>query len=181
MLRNVKQVYNGFGQIYSLSIEMDGVLVDREIYHRGDAVAVVLYDPTKNRVILTNQIRPGVLKNESERTNCFELVAGMIDGDMTAIDAIKAEALEEVGYNINPQYVMKFYTSPGAYSERIHLFYAEVSYEDKIALGGGNGHENENIEIYSISLDLALASIDSGIIDDAKTIIGLQWLKNRRR
>ena len=82
--------------------------------------------------------------------------------------------MEELGYNINnPKLISTFYTSPGASTERIFLFFAEVSENDKTGIGGGNNGENEDIQLVKIPV----SEIPSKILKlkDAKTILALQW------
>ena len=177
-------VYSGFGKIYNIWIALtDKVgkfkIIEREVYHRPDAVGVLLYNRDKDTVILTNQMRPGPLYNDHDRKNCYEIVAGLCDqNEMSKVEIAKMEALQEVGYKLNNiSEIMTFYSSPGSSTERLTLFYAEVTDSDKIAEGGGCEDENEVIEILEVDFEDVIATCG---IDDAKTIIVLQWLKLRK-
>ena len=66
-----------------------------------------------------------------------------------------------------------FYTSPGASTERIFLFYAEVSENDQIEKGGGNSEEDEDIQLVKIPTSEIASKIPE--MKDAKTILALQW------
>jgi ADP-ribose pyrophosphatase len=89
---------------------------------------------------------------------------------------------EETGLNIDRfEHITTFYPSPGGSSERIHLFYSEVSgdkakYQETSGLIG----EGEDIKAVEITLTDALERIKSGEIVDAKTIIGIYWLENHQ-
>ncbi|SRX54140.1 GDP-mannose pyrophosphatase NudK [Aequorivita sp. CIP111184] len=88
--------------------------------------------------------------------------------------------MEELGYKIEkPKLITVFYTSPGGSTERIFLFFSEVSKTDKIKKGGGNDHENEDIQLVKIPVSDLLSKIME--IKDAKTILAMQWfLLNRQ-
>ena len=95
-------------------------------------------------------------------------------------EALKREILEEAGYqtsSIEP--IATFYVSPGGTSERIALFYVEVTTADKIADGGGLLEENEDIESVWYSPEELAQAVSAGEIQDAKTLIGIFWVQNR--
>ena len=88
--------------------------------------------------------------------------------------------MEETGYKISQvKKLYSFYTSPGYNNEGITLFYGEVSTGDKHAEGGGLAQEHEEIEVLEFTPEACYAMMESGAIKDAKTIIGLQWFRNR--
>ena len=91
---------------------------------------------------------------------------------------MRRELEEEIGYRVTSlQHVSTFYLSPGGLSERIFLFYARVSTTQRVSVGGGLAAEGENIRVVTLPVQEALHRLQSGRILDAKTIIGLQWLK----
>jgi hypothetical protein len=67
--------------------------------------------------------------------------------------------------------------SPGGTSERIILFYAEVTNEDRIGSGGGVEAEGENIRLVELSLSDLHSALESNDIVDAKTLVGALWLQ----
>ena len=105
----------------------------------------------------------------------------MIDKDESPEEAIRREVLEEIGYNVSRlEHVSTFYVSPGGSSERIILYYAEVESAGRIQMGGGAPTENEDIKTIEMSIDDALSKCASGEFADAKTILSIYWLQNRR-
>lgn len=109
-----------------------------------------------------------------------ETVAGLVDPGETPEDAVRREILEEAGYDIERlERIFCFYPTPGITSERIILYYAETRGNGPVAKGGGLAHENEDIRVLELPLGEALAQLDRGEIVDAKTIIGLMWLRER--
>ncbi len=87
-------------------------------------------------------------------------------------DCVIREVMEELGYKIvDPKLISTFYTSPGASTERVFLFYTEVSKQDKTEKGGGN--ENEDIQLVKIPISEIEEKI--GELKDAKSILAVQW------
>jgi nudix-type nucleoside diphosphatase (YffH/AdpP family) len=143
---------------------------------RGDSVAAVVHEVNQNTLIFTEQFRlstydkgPGWL---------LELPAGILEAGEAPDRAMRRELEEEIGYRVaSLQHISTFYLSPGGISERIFLFYARVSTTQRVSVGGGLAAEGENIRVVTLPLQEALHRLQSGRILDAKTIIGLQWLK----
>jgi ADP-ribose pyrophosphatase len=161
--------------------------ITRISFERGDAAGVLLYDPQRDAVLLVRQFRfplyaaldPEARAGEGARQAwILETVAGIADGDQTGPQVAQRELLEESGYAVSgPLHrIATVYPSPGASSERIHLYWGEVDATHKVAPGGGLEEEGEDTEVVAIPLNEALAMIASGEIQDAKTILALQHL-----
>ncbi|GAC1355167.1 MAG: NUDIX domain-containing protein [Ktedonobacteraceae bacterium] len=153
--------------------------VRRLVFERGDAAAALLLNRDTQKVLLIEQFRypayekgPGWIQ---------EVVAGIIDEHEQPEDAIRREIHEEIGYEVREQltHVATFYVSPGATSERIMLYYAEVSNADRVSAGGGKASEHEDIELVELTLPELWKALENGDIVDAKTLIALQWLRNK--
>jgi ADP-ribose pyrophosphatase len=108
----------------------------------------------------------------------LETVAGIAEGDQSAPQVAQRELLEESGYAVaGPLHkIASVYPSPGGSSERIHLYWGEVDAAHKTAPGGGLEEEGEDTEVVVIPLNEALAMVERGEIQDAKTIVCLQHL-----
>ncbi|MFD0761544.1 NUDIX domain-containing protein [Lutibacter aestuarii] len=148
---------------------------NRECYDRGDGAAILLYNSTKNTVILTKQFRMPTYLNANSDGMMIEVCAGLLDED-DPLTCIKKEAEEETGYQINnPTKLFEIYSTPGAVTEKIHYFIAEYSDEMKLGNGGGLASEHEEIEVLELNFNKAIHMISSGEIKDAKTVILLQY------
>jgi len=149
--------------------------VRRLSFERGDSAAALVFDPHRRTVLLTRQFRFPTL--EKGPGWILELVAGTIEDGESPEDCIRREILEEIGYEgLSLERISTFYASPGGSSERVHLFHARVDALSKVAAGGGDTSEQEDIEVVEIPIEHVPALLASGDVVDAKTMIGLQWL-----
>jgi len=150
----------------------------REIYDAASGAAVLLYNRERRTVVLTRQFRLGARLNGSDGF-LLEATAGVLDGAPPA-QRVMAEAREETGYEIDhPAPVMQLYPSPGALTERIHLFVAEYDPARRCGPGGGKPEEGEDIEVVELDFDDALALVDTGGIVDTKTVLLLLHLERK--
>ncbi len=147
----------------------------RLCFERGDSVAAIVFNRDSRRVILIEQFRfPAFKKGPAW---LIEAVAGMQDGDDTAEATIRREIREEIGYDVEQLHLIAtFYVSPGGSSERIILFAAEVTDAGRTGPGGGLPADGEDIRLVEYSLDELREAVSRGTFEDAKTLIGVQWL-----
>jgi nudix-type nucleoside diphosphatase (YffH/AdpP family) len=155
----------------------------RLVFERGDAVAALLYEPDTHSVIMVNQFKVPTLiarRRDNPATTdgwITEAVAGMIDPGETAEEAIIRETLEETGYRISkPELICKFFSSPGGTSERIFLYFCEVSEADRV--GEGGGVPGEDVRIVRQSAHELFAQLEKRQIEDPKLAIGAYWLQD---
>jgi nudix-type nucleoside diphosphatase (YffH/AdpP family) len=145
----------------------------RETYDRGNGATILLYNLARRTVILTRQFRFPVFVNGHPGL-LVEAAAGLLD-DVSPEERIRAEVEEETGYRIaGVQKIFEAYMSPGSVTEKLHFFVAEYDSNSKVAGGGGNLTEGEDIEVIELSIHDAIAAIESGGIKDGKTIMLLQ-------
>ena len=152
----------------------------RELFKRGEAAAVLLYDTTADVVILTEQFRIGAAFDSEASPWLLEVVAGMVETGEQADDVARREAQEEAGCIIHDLIpISSYWSSPGGTSEKIHLYCALL---DSQGVGGIHGldHEQEDILVRTIPFEQAYNAIASGEINNAATIIALQWLKSNQ-
>ncbi len=160
--------YSGHLKIDELTVKTrSGDEVKREVLVKNDAVAALVYDTLKSKYILVSQWRPG------SSSEILEIVAGTLDvAGEDPRDCIRREIEEEIGYKTDSiKLIDECYVSPGGTSELVTIYYCEVS--EKISSGGGL--EYEDIDIIEMDRDELLQTR----FRDAKTIIALNWLKNK--
>lgn len=152
----------------------------REAYDRGNGVTILLFNPNKDTVLLTRQFRIPTYLNGNSDGHLIETPAGKLE-DENPEDCIKREVLEETGYKVDKvTKIFEAYMSPGSVTELIHFYTGEYNEEMKVSAGGGNIHEQENIQVMETPYKEALQMIKEGKIKDAKTIMLLQYTQNMR-
>ena len=149
----------------------------REVYDRGDGAVILLYNSQQRTVILTRQFRLPTYVNGNTTGMLIEACAGLLDGD-TPEACVVRESMEETGYSIRDvQKVYEIYMSPGAVTEKLYFFVAAYTPAMKQEDGGGAEGEEENIDVLEVPFDKAMQMLAQGEIQDAKTIILLQYVK----
>lgn len=184
---NKDVVYNGFFRMEKQRLKHElfaGGWSDemtRELFVRGNCVAVVLYDLERDSVVLIEQFRIGAAENPINTPWLIEIVAGVIEAGETVGEVARRESMEEAGCEILDLILInKFYLSPGGASEKITLFCGIVDSEN---VGGIHGvaDEHEDIFVRVISFEEAYQMVFANKIDSAIPIIALQWLALHRR
>jgi len=146
----------------------------RETYDRGNGAALLPYNLAQRSVVLVRQFRYPAFVNGHDDL-MIEAAAGLLDNESPEV-RILAEAEEETGYRLGKvQKVFEAFMSPGAITEKLHLFVAEYEAGMRVGGGGGIASEGEDIEVLELPFDEALAMIGDGRIADAKTIMLLQY------
>ena len=152
--------------------------ITRECLERGHAVAVLLYDPDSDRVVLLEQFRVGALEFPGGPW-LVEIVAGIMDDpDETAEAVARREAAEEAGCAILDLIpICHYLVSPGGTSETIALFCGRVDAATVADGVRGVAAEHEDIRVSVVSRAEALDLLHAGRITSAAPIIALQWLE----
>jgi nudix-type nucleoside diphosphatase (YffH/AdpP family) len=149
-----------------------------EVYGKNDGVAVLLYNPSTKKVLLSKQFRIPMYVAGVKNGFSIEVCGGSIDKNESAETSVIRETKEEIGYAISEiKKVSTVFLSPGLIKEQVHLYVAKYKPEDKIEKGGGLSSENEEITVIETSFKEALQMIENKEIIDARTIMLLYHLK----
>lgn len=180
-ITSIEPVFDGFFKIHAYKFNhalfAGGMsqTVRREILERGHAVAVLPYDPSTDNVLLIEQIRIGALATKDSPW-LLECIAGMAEGSTDYEKVVRKEAKEEAGLELQElEFMTSYLSSPGGTTERLYLYLAKT---DLSKAGGiyGLDNEDEDIKVHVMPYDEAIARLNSGEIDNAATVISLQWL-----
>lgn len=147
----------------------------REIFERGNASAILLYDPKLDKVVLVEQFRIGALVANMNPW-LLEIVAGINEEHESIEEVVKREAYEEAGVKVDQvKYIFDYLVSPGGTSEVISLF---VGLVDSTTAKGVHGlkDENEDIKVYTYDFNEALELANTGKILNATTLIAIFYL-----
>ncbi|EJE4695998.1 ADP-ribose diphosphatase [Vibrio parahaemolyticus] len=150
-------------------------VVEREMFERGHAAAMLPYDPITDQVVIIEQIRIGALEHEHPWQ--LEIVAGMIDRDESAEEVIRREAEEEAGITVGRvASVTSYYPSSGGCSEKLDVFVGEVDASKAHGIHGLD-YEDEDIRVHVLSREQAYQWVKDGRFENGASIIALQWLQ----
>jgi ADP-ribose pyrophosphatase len=180
MLRS--ECHDGFLRVERLQLRhrlFSGAWSDaiiRELQLKEPAVGILLFDPQRDVLLLVRQFRVGMLEEQCGPWP-LELVAGMVS---------KGEQLEEVALRESQEEsncvptdlveICTYYNSPGTSNEKVHLYCGRINSE---GAGGvyGLADEHEDIEVVPVDYDYAVQAMNAGVINNAMSIIALQWLQ----
>ncbi len=154
-------------------------VVEREVFERGHAVAVLPYDPVLDEFVMIEQFRIGALSTASLSSTSspwlLEVVAGIIDEGETPEDVCYREAKEEAGLDIQKLHkALSYLASPGGTTERLHIYIGLVDASNARGVHGLE-HESEDILVHTVPTSVAFDWINQGKIDNSATLIALQW------
>ncbi|MCK5887486.1 MAG: NUDIX domain-containing protein [Alcanivorax sp.] len=150
--------------------------LEREIFVRGNCVAVLPYDPVRDQVVLIEQFRAGAV-DDADGPWLIECVAGVIEEGESQQQVAMRECEEEAGCSIEQlQLISHYYVSPGGTSEHCSLYCGFVDSEGVAGIHG-LADENEDIRVMVVDVEEAYAWVRAGKIRSSATIIALQWLE----
>ena len=149
-------------------------VVEREVFERGHAIAVLPYDPVLDEFVMIEQFRIGALPTSSSPW-LLEVVAGIIDEGETPEDVCCREAKEEAGLDIIKLHkALSYLASPGGTTERLHIYVGLVDASNAEGVHGLE-YESEDILVHRVPTSVAFDWINQGKIDNSATLIALQW------
>ena len=157
-----------------LNLRVDEVELDsgrraiREVVEHPGAVAILAWDG--ERLAMVRQWR------QAAGGELLEIPAGTLDPGEEPRAAAERELAEECGlaaahWEMGPS----FYTAPGFSTELLTVFLATGLRTTDAA-----APEDEALERSWLSLPDALAGIETGAINDAKSLVGILWFARRQ-
>ncbi|MFN3016612.1 ADP-ribose diphosphatase [Vibrio coralliilyticus] len=150
-------------------------VIEREMFERGHAAALLPYDPVSDQVVLIEQIRVGALEHAHPWQ--LEIVAGIIDTDESPEQVVRREASEEAGISIEElAKVTSYYPSSGGCSEKLDVYVGKVDASTAHGIHGLD-YEGEDIRVHVVSRETAYQWIVEGKFENGASIIALQWLQ----
>ena len=174
--------FKGFFQVDKLTLRhraYEGGWVKpivREVFVRGEAAAVLPYDPERQEVLLVEQFRSGAY-GWRQSPWCLELIAGIADKPGEPLsELVVREAQEEAGITLSSVEDLCYYMpSPGGSDERLAVFVARANLAEAAGVHG-QPDEGEDIRVVKVPVSDIAGLLKSGVLDNAASIIALQWL-----
>lgn len=154
------------GRIVRLTVDTvklpNDKVAELEIVHHPGGAAAVAVDKD-NRVCLLRQYRHAFQKW------IWELPAGKLDPGEPPLNTAERELIEETGVRAAQWHSLgKMVSSPGVFTETVHLYLAQ-----DLTLAEAATEEHELLEVHWVPFAEALARAAAGDIDDAKTVVAL--------
>ena len=170
MIETIRNVFRG--RVLTLNLEQvrlpNGRVAQLEIAHHPGGAAVVAID-AGGRVCLLRQFR------HAAGGWLTELPAGKLDGGEPPLECARRELAEEAGVRARRwEKLGEFYSSPGVLTEVIHLFLAH-----DLEPADASPEEHEVLEASWVPVQEAMDLAASGRLQDAKSVIGLLWARER--
>jgi ADP-ribose pyrophosphatase len=172
MADSIRNVFKG--RVLTLNVEQvrlpNGRVAELEIAHHPGGAAVVAIDAA-GCVCLLRQFR------HAAGGWLDELPAGKLDGGEPPLECAQRELAEEAG-RVAQRWdkLGEFFSSPGVFTEVIHLFLAR-----DLQPVPAQPEDHEVFEARWIPLADACALAGSGRLHDAKSLVGLFWAQEKLR
>jgi ADP-ribose diphosphatase len=157
------------------------VTQERDVLMAGKVVLVIPVDVVHQKIVMIRQFRlPAHLANG--RGDLVEFVAGRVEAGETLAEAASRECKEEIG--VAPGKIVEVFTylsTPGVTDEEVTIFLAAVD-STQAHEGPLVAPDGEQLFVYLVSIDEAVAALDRNAMRAGHLVIGLQWLAlNRNR
>ena len=151
-----------------------------DVLRRGDAVAIILYDPERDSVVLVEQFRlPALYAGLSPWQ--IEPIAGLVDQDESYEAVARRESHEEAGIELIGELVpiQRYMPSPGDSDEAVMLFCGRV---DSRGAAGIHGlpEEHEDIRVIVKTIAELEVMLEARQIETGHTLICCYWLLRHR-
>ena len=180
---NQQTLHDGFLKVsrYTLQRSMyDGRMsgpISREVMERGHAVAILMYDPKRDEIVLAEEFRIGAIHEDNPWL--LGLVAGMVEDGEEVEDVARREAEEESGAVVGElEFIANYYSSVGGTTETTAVFYAEIDASDVNGVHGLEG-ESEDIRVVKIPAQEFIDSLSNPKLHTASLLVAGYWFKAR--
>ncbi len=155
------------------------VTQQRDVLRAGRVVVVLPVDLVRDELVLIRQVRLAAhLANG--RGDLVEIVAGRVEDGEQPAAAARRECGEEIG--IVPDVmveVLNYLTTPGLTDEEVTVFVAAVD-AARVPSGAHASPDGEQLHVFRVSIDAALAALARGRMHASPVVIALQWLALNR-
>ena len=148
----------------------------RELFKRGDAVGVLLYDPVNHLIGLVEQFRLGAIDEEQGPWQ-YEVVAGMMNREDKPQQVAVRELQEETGVAVEKLIpICDYLVSVGGTDEKMYMYCGLLDLAGK---GGvfGLDSEAEDIKLHVWPYGEVMQAFSEGFLNSAAMTVSLLWLQ----
>lgn len=166
---------------FEVTVPGEAQPIERDVLRGGRVIALLALDLPRDRLVMLRQFRPGA-ELATGAGDLVEIVAGRVEKGEELAEAVRREAMEEIGIAVGqPLPVLDFLSSPGISDEFATLFVAAAD-STAIPQNAGAAHEREMTRPFAVPIGDALAALSANTVRSGYTLISLQWLAlNRAR
>ena len=165
-----REIYKG--RVLNLrvdEIELPVGIVRREVVEHPGAIVILPID-NEGRILWITQHR------WAAQRVLLELPAGTLEKGETPEQTARRELPEETGFEaMDWESLGGFYSAPGFCQEYLHAFVAT-----NLSPLYAKGDDDEDIEVVPLTLEETYARIDSGQVEDAKSLATLMLYMRRK-
>ncbi|RNF36428.1 NUDIX domain-containing protein [Paracoccus methylarcula] len=154
--------------------------IKREGFVLGDAVAVLPWDPLRDRVLVIEQFRLAPAMRHDPQPWLLEAIAGRVDAGETVEEAARREALEEADLRLTRLIpAVHHYPSPGAVGEFVYQFLAIADLPDGSAGVHGLDGETEDIRGHLLERAELTRMVLAGQVTNGPLAMLALWLEGQ--
>jgi len=177
--------YQGFFKINSYTVRHRlfgggwSAPLQRELFERGNAAGVLLYDPQLDQVGVVEQFRIGA-HAQKESPWQFEVVAGVVEPGESADQVARRETFEEAGLTLAALHpIANYLVSAGGTDEQMALYCGLCDLSRGSGLFG-HAEEHEDIKLHCLDYRAAIDALNAGQFNNAALTMALFWLQLNR-
>ncbi len=155
-----------------------------EVWHRGDAVGLLPYDPVTDQVVMIEQFRLPALAARVDPV-MLEIPGGFMDEGENPAQTAAREVHEEMGLATDRTELFgRFILTAGGSDESVTIYAGRVRAPDAgpdgIAGYAGLTSEHEDIRIRVLPAATVIAAVQAGAYPNSITTMALLWFTLRR-
>ena len=150
----------------------------RDVVRAGKVIAVLPLDIDRGEIVMIRQFRPAAHLANGKGV-LVEIVAGRVETGETLAETARRECQEEIG--VAPEALVELFSylpTPGLTDEEVTMFVAAV--DASRVPERTHPTEGEHISVMRVSIDAALAALNTGAMRNGPLVVALLWLSLNR-